>query len=112
MVLAEKQRLKLPVPPAVQRIVASYVEPMPHLRYDLDCFWYLSRLRTIHFGGVGYIPEQEILAYALLRGLPLGSELLDDMIRNVRVLDEEFMLIQKENREAAEKNKTKDSREI
>lgn len=105
--LAEKKRLKEPVPPAVQRVTESYIEPLPHLRYDLDAFWYLSRLRTIHMGGVGYIPEQEILAYALLRGLPLGSELLDDMIRNVRVLDEEFLLIRRENDEAAEKNKGK-----
>jgi hypothetical protein len=110
-VLAEKQRLKLPVPPAVQRVIETYVEPLPHLRYDLDAFWYLNRLRTIHFGGVGYIPEQEILSYALLRGLPLGSEILDDLIRNVRTLDEEYMLIRNEEQAAAEKAKPK-SREI
>jgi hypothetical protein len=104
-VLAEKKRLKLPIPPAVQRVVESYVEPLPHLRFDLDAFWYLSRLRTIHMGGFGYIPEYEILAYALLRGLPIGSELLDDLIRNVRTLDEEYLKIRKEDQDAANKEK-------
>jgi hypothetical protein len=107
-VKAEKERKGLPVPAAVERIVESFEPLYPWLRFDVDSFFYLSRMRPVHFGGVGYISEEAIESYARMRGIPIPSEALDELILNIRVLDDAYMQFQREAEEKKAKAKGKD----
>jgi hypothetical protein len=108
-VMAEKQRMKLPIPPQITRTVESRPPLFPWLQIDMDAFWHLCRMRPIHFGGVGYISDDSIEAYLRLYQLDLPRDEREDFIRNIRVLDDEYLKIQGEQRKSEDgKNGAKD----
>lgn len=110
-VLAEKRRMRHKVPPSITRIVESRPPLFPWLQFDLDAFWHMCRMRPVHFGGVGYIPDGAISDYLRLFQIEMGREDREDFIRNVRVLDDEYLKIQQEQHKAEdEANKQKDAR--
>lgn len=109
-VLAEKRRMRHKVPPSITRIVESKPALFPWLQFDLDAFWHMCRMRPVHFGGVGYIPDSAIADYLRLFQIEMGREDREDFIRNIQVLDEEYLKVQSEQRKAeedADKDKNK-----
>lgn len=117
-VMAEKKRQGKDVPGPITRTVESKVDLYPWLQFDLDSFWHLCRMRPVHFGGVGYIPDGAINEYLELIDVDMRRYEREDFIRNVRILDDEYMKIQDEKRkeqeqqdkEKAEKDKAKGRR--
>jgi hypothetical protein len=101
-VLAEKRRYKKKIPDSVTRIVESRPQLFPWLQFDLDSFWHLSRSRPVHFGGVGYIPDEAIDGYIRLYRLEMEQDDREDFIRNLMVLDAEYLKIQHEQQQAGE----------
>jgi hypothetical protein len=71
------------------------VNPNPHLEAIWQAFWTLSPSRPLGFGP-GAIEFSQIVTYGQAFGFA-GSE-LQDLIRGVTVLDNEFLKLQDEQR--------------
>ena len=71
------------------------MNPDPHLEAIWQAFWTLSPSRPVGFG-VGAIEFSQIAAYANLFGFA-GTE-LQDLIRGITVLDNEFLKLQDEQK--------------
>lgn len=72
----------------------------PHLHEYVDHFWTLSTDRALGFGAIGPIPWRAIDSYAHRNGFGDDEVAYDDFVVFVTAMDEEYLLVQREQAEA------------
>jgi len=75
---------------------------LPHQYGYWEAFQFLQTSRPVGFGGIGYIPLSEILAYCLHYGITDYEE-RNDLIHCVKALDIEYVnIVSKQHEEERE----------